>query len=336
MKSKRNMGSTFWVELSMGVGAKVLEKQEFHGKENMVAQTFGINRAFRAPEGEGETPTSIPSSENESPHDSFGSHRPNQTASAMRQLMEHSGQIELVPRNTGGGFANHNAASVLTLARTQEGELEPAPELDEGSVSTPGTVRAAPPPGRVELPPPQFSFGSSTATSGGSEVKTPFTPPASAETPQPPTVSKPQLSHLSPTSPSSPMSPIFDPPLSVLVVDDDALTRKLMSRMLTRIGCTVEMAENGKAALDMTVGAKNPFTFQPSSDDRPRKVRTPYLREEEPKYDVIFLDNQMPVMSGVEMVRRLRELKRKDFVVGVTGNALKEDQEEYLDAGVDA
>jgi len=35
------------------------------------------------------------------------------------------------------------------------------------------------------------------------------------------------------------------------------------------------------------------------------------------------------------MIIQLRELGRKDFVVGVTGNALLADQEEYLGAGVD-
>ena len=33
----------------------------------------------------------------------------------------------------------------------------------------------------------------------------------------------------------------------------------------------------------------------------------------------MFLDNQMPVMSGVEMVRKLRKLGKNDLVVGVTG-----------------
>jgi CheY-like chemotaxis protein len=39
------------------------------------------------------------------------------------------------------------------------------------------------------------------------------------------------------------------------------------------------------------------------------------------------VDNQMPKLSGVKLVERLRELRgRKDFVVGVTGNALLTDQ----------
>lgn len=60
--------------------------------------------------------------------------------------------------------------------------------------------------------------------------------------------------------------------------------------------------------------------------------------EEDPNtfnYDVIFLDNQMPIMSGVAMVKKLREIGRKEFTVGITGNALKEDQVEYMEAGLD-
>jgi len=50
---------------------------------------------------------------------------------------------------------------------------------------------------------------------------------------------------------------------------------------------------------------------------------------------VVFLDNQMPVMSGLTVAAKLRQLERTDFIVGVTGNALLSDQEEYLEAGAD-
>jgi len=43
----------------------------------------------------------------------------------------------------------------------------------------------------------------------------------------------------------------------------------------------------------------------------------------------------MPHLSGVEMTKNLRAYGRKDLIVGVTGNALAEDQREYLDAGAD-
>lgn len=63
---------------------------------------------------------------------------------------------------------------------------------------------------------------------------------------------------------------LFDPVLQVLVVDDDNLTRVLMQRLLTRLGCNVTAAENGELALSIIMSASTPF-------------------------DVVFLDNQMPV-----------------------------------------
>ncbi|KAJ7716135.1 CheY-like superfamily [Mycena metata] len=123
-----------------------------------------------------------------------------------------------------------------------------------------------------------------------------------------------------PTSNSN-SSLVFDAGMSVLVVDDDMVTRKLMQRMLVRLGCVVETAENGQAAL-MALGA----IATPASEGSTN------LDE---RFDVIFLDNQMPLLSGLNAVAKLREWGRSDFVVGVTGNALLEDQEEYMAAGVD-
>ncbi|EJU04144.1 hypothetical protein DACRYDRAFT_114545 [Dacryopinax primogenitus] len=135
-------------------------------------------------------------------------------------------------------------------------------------------------------------------------------------------------------------------PLPILVVDDDVLTRRLMSRMLTRIGCTVELAENGLVALDYLIGPgahtqavtprRLPSSTTPSALVTPSSDHTtePIMIDEH-KYAVVFLDNQMPLYSGVQVVEHLRLLGRTTFVVGVTGNALQEDQKEYLEAGVD-
>lgn len=118
------------------------------------------------------------------------------------------------------------------------------------------------------------------------------------------------------TSPGS----VAEGPLRVLVVDDDPLTRKLMSRMLTRIGCKVATAEHGEIALEMILGTGHRAT--PSSEDTGSaglSVDSMSGAGEEYRYAVIFLDNQMPVLSGLDVVTKLRELGRKDFVVGVTG-----------------
>ncbi|KAI0747292.1 hypothetical protein BC629DRAFT_1585210 [Irpex lacteus] len=128
----------------------------------------------------------------------------------------------------------------------------------------------------------------------------------------------------------------WNPGLRVLVVDDDPLTRKLMARMLTRLGCRVSTAENGGIALDLILTGHSSARPTPSSENH--DIPTPgsgMSYADEQKYAVVFLDNQMPVLSGIETVAKLREIGRKDFVVGVTGNALLDDQQEFYGAGVD-
>jgi osomolarity two-component system sensor histidine kinase SLN1 len=118
----------------------------------------------------------------------------------------------------------------------------------------------------------------------------------------------------------------FDPPIIVLVVDDDRLTRTVMSRMLTRLGCNVSTAENGEIALEMIIGGPGTSKAEDGPDYR---VFDPSYDSEEDQigertengyaYDAVFLDNQMPVMSGLEAVSKLREMGRTDFIVGITG-----------------
>jgi osomolarity two-component system, sensor histidine kinase SLN1 len=116
--------------------------------------------------------------------------------------------------------------------------------------------------------------------------------------------------------------------LPVLVVDDDQLTRTLMKRILTRLGCSVSTAENGEMALEMILGTKVQHALTPSSDATGHLG--PILEHEqelelaeENKYAVVFLDNQMPVMSGLKAVEKLRQMGRRDLIVGVTGKPYK-------------
>src|SRR5260221_13653343 len=71
-----------------------------------------------------------------------------------------------------------------------------------------------------------------------------------------------------------------------------------MTRLLTRLGCKVSTAENGEVALEMVL-----------------------LSGHGGRFAVIFLDNQMPVMSGLAMGAKLREAGRKHFGGGGAGNA---------------
>jgi Response regulator containing CheY-like receiver, AAA-type ATPase, and DNA-binding domains len=68
--------------------------------------------------------------------------------------------------------------------------------------------------------------------------------------------------------------------INVLVVDDAKSIRTLLAKCLELDGFSVEMAEDGKIALDMLLKAK---------------------------FDLVFLDIKLPVISGTEVLRRMRE-----------------------------
>lgn len=102
---------------------------------------------------------------------------------------------------------------------------------------------------------------------------------------------------------------------SILVADDDPLTRRLMTRMLTRLGHQVVVAEDGLQAITL--------------------LRDAWKEKKECKFDAVLLDNQMPNMTGVECVREMRRIGLRTYVLGITGNALLSDQNEFLSNGAD-
>lgn len=124
----------------------------------------------------------------------------------------------------------------------------------------------------------------------------PSLPPSGEPTPLTETPAQgPKVPSQTLSTPAVPLKPADPDPLYVLVVDDDGMTRSLMTRMLTRQGCLVDTAEDGQKFLDL--------------------VTNPTAR----KYDLISLDNFMPVMTGEQAVAEFRALGRTDFVVGCTG-----------------
>ncbi|KAJ6561985.1 hypothetical protein B0H19DRAFT_1143223 [Mycena capillaripes] len=161
-----------------------------------------------------------------------------------------------------------------------------------------------------------FKFMSETPASASAPAEPPAAPiPRPAMPPQ--YESNPEVRTESPPlPPAAPMTPLnsvvsSSDPLLVLVVDDDSVTRVLSSKLLTKLGCVVHTAKDGKECVDMVLGAE-PHT-----------------------YDLICLDNFMPVMTGEDAVKEIRANDRDDFIVGCTGNALTEDQDSYREAGAD-
>jgi CheY-like chemotaxis protein len=99
--------------------------------------------------------------------------------------------------------------------------------------------------------------------------------------------------------------------LSVLVAEDNIVNQKVITLMLSKIGCRVEVVENGKLAIDA-------------------------LRRN--KFDILFLDMQMPVLDGLETAREIRKTIPKENrprIIGLTANALAGDREHCLAAGMD-
>jgi CheY-like chemotaxis protein len=98
----------------------------------------------------------------------------------------------------------------------------------------------------------------------------------------------------------------------VLVVEDHAVNRMLATRLLAKLGCEVEFAENGVIACERTSKCS---------------------------YDLIFMDCQMPEMDGYEATRAIREREltenRHTPIIALTANAMSQDHGRCLDAGMD-
>ena len=102
--------------------------------------------------------------------------------------------------------------------------------------------------------------------------------------------------------------------LHVLVAEDNAVNRKLVSKLLLKRGHRVDGVDNGRAAVEAVDAAKTPF-------------------------DVVLMDVQMPEMSGFEATQAIRDREgsrgRHLPIIALTAHAMQGDRERCLDAGMD-
>jgi CheY-like chemotaxis protein len=101
--------------------------------------------------------------------------------------------------------------------------------------------------------------------------------------------------------------------LKILLAEDNRVNQVLATRLLTKRGHRVLLAETGKQAVDMS--------------------------EREP-FDVILMDVQMPELNGLEATMAIRQREKLQGghtpIIAMTAHAMVGDKQRCLDAGMDA
>jgi CheY-like chemotaxis protein len=100
--------------------------------------------------------------------------------------------------------------------------------------------------------------------------------------------------------------------LKIMVADDNPFNRKVASLMLEKMGHTLVVVNDGKAAV---------------------------ARLADEAFDLVFMDVQMPGMDGLEATAAIRAAEEKSGrhtpVIALTAFAMKGDLERFLEAGFD-
>ena len=97
----------------------------------------------------------------------------------------------------------------------------------------------------------------------------------------------------------------------ILIVEDDKVNQRIISRFLQELGYKIEIADNGFEAVNCFMNHK---------------------------YDLVLMDVQMPVMDGVEATKRIREYEKGEKhtpIIVMTAHALYGDKEKFLSLGFD-
>ncbi len=99
-------------------------------------------------------------------------------------------------------------------------------------------------------------------------------------------------------------------PLKILVAEDNAINQQVIKRVLLQYGYASDLAVDGEEA-------------------------TAAVQRQ--RYDLVFMDVQMPEIDGLEATRRIDKLlapSERPYIVALTANAMKEDREACMAAGM--
>lgn len=102
--------------------------------------------------------------------------------------------------------------------------------------------------------------------------------------------------------------------LKILLAEDNVINQRIATIIFKQMELTFDIARDGREAFEM---------------------------HQKNRYDLIFMDIQMPVMNGLEATRLIRafekeaDLPNKVYILALTASIISEKREECLDAGID-
>ena len=101
--------------------------------------------------------------------------------------------------------------------------------------------------------------------------------------------------------------------LRVLLVEDNTFNQQVAGGQLKQRGCEYVIADNGRKALDFIEAGE--------------------------VFDLVLMDVQMPEMDGLEATRRIRQRERELGghlpIIGLTAHAMRSNEEQCIEAGMD-
>lgn len=98
--------------------------------------------------------------------------------------------------------------------------------------------------------------------------------------------------------------------LKVLVVDDADSNRKMLMMLVKKMGFTAKSTEDGQQTVNVILADME-------------------------RYQLILMDNLMPVMNGSDAAKVLRRAGYPYLIIGITGNVMNDDLAEFLASGAD-
>ncbi len=98
--------------------------------------------------------------------------------------------------------------------------------------------------------------------------------------------------------------------MRILLAEDNVVNQRVALRILEKAGHSVVLARDGVEAVEKFNGQK---------------------------FDLVFMDVQMPEMSGIEATARIREMETglRTPIIALTAHAMSGDRQRCLDAGMD-